>query len=1357
MAKTWKRLTASLLSLVLLCSLITIPAQAATNAVTLGFKNGKWNGTEYSVDVTLTGNGGNFPIYSGEFYVSFDQDILQYEKRTLGTIAAGTNDEGDTVQITPNSSDKTTTNENGYFTMVYSSTANHTITSGQTLLTLFFTVKPGVETCKTQLSFEAPAEKTNIFGYWDGAANAHHTVISTAVQETTVPGAAPTLASVALSAASVTVDGSNGSTVNASATSAKGTPITNDVAWSVAPAGKGVTVAANGAITVDAKAEADSYTVTATPNGTSVLGTAKSATLTVTRATSVATAVKIYKNSTAVGSTDTIIIPVAGAAANTYTYTAKLFDQFDTEMTGTVTWNWNPAVGATGVTHNSGVVTVAAGATKDAEYSLVATIEGKSAAVTLTAKDIDITWPTATVKNNPTYGDTWAQIVTLGNNGSANLNGANIPGKFTVEGETASNPAAGEQTYIIRFKSDDNQYNVTTTGTVEIAKKVLTVLPGDFSVAKEYDGNNTVPETAIISGSLGLSGKIGNDDVSLNPVTRGDLGTYSGTNISNNLTIPVTVSLTGAAAGNYTVVSPYNFPNARITKTLPKLEHFTVTVPDAFTYDSKTAGTAKVEVKASVTGMGAVTVLYAKQNADGTTYGTPTATAPVNAGTYKVVARIAEGANFAYLNELDTEKTFTIAKAERTLTVKNTPLTLLPNAKTAALELEYPNLDNSAKVTYELAGDKTAVSRNGNSFTAVENGAVTVTVKIAATDNYEAATDATATVNAIVNPVESVSAATDSAEDKVAASLSGSTITVSGIKGDASTLTVTVTPVTVGGVTLTSVVTENKVEIKSGDTVVATYTIDKSGLTVKPANMTVTEQPKVEGSNIAGSEVEGAAASTAGSLIDEAKKWETANKGKLEEHFDGKTYTVEVKVNVAISEKSYESGTKLNLNITPTYTIIAYEKDNTGNKYYDEAPSEIEIPQRAIKTPITIKVKLPGGFVPNYAKHSKNGALIEYLKVKVENGVAVWQQSSFSDVELGRNDNKVTITYPLSADAEQAVKHDIFNLALPVPSGSGTFNGWTFTNSAGEKIGPLTVLTEADLATLAGWSDVTATSAGFYHRPSGGGSSGGSSYVPTGTYPVNVKRPSNGTVSASPTHAKKGDTVTLTVKPNTGYELDSITVTDKDGNTVRVREKETNVYTFTMPDSAVSVEAIFKAAETKPVNPFRDVSSGAYYYDAVLWAVENGVTGGTTATTFSPGNACTRAQTVTFLWRAAGSPAPASRNNPFTDVAPGAYYYDAVLWAVEKGITTGVTATTFGPNATVNRGQVVTFLSRSAKAAPVNGANPFTDVPANAYYANAVLWAVENGITNGTTATQFSPAAPCTRGQIVTFLYRYFV
>ena len=193
-------------------------------------------------------------------------------------------------------------------------------------------------------------------------------------------------------------------------------------------------------------------------------------------------------------------------------------------------------------------------------------------------------------------------------------------------------------------------------------------------------------------------------------------------------------------------------------------------------------------------------------------------------------------------------------------------------------------------------------------------------------------------------------------------------------------------------------------------------------------------------------------------------------------------------------------------------------------------------------------------------------------------------------------------------------------------------------------------------------------------------------------------------------------------------------------------------YTYTVLDSRGAIAQ--SAALGLPPTAFRDVPSGQYYAVPVAWAAAQGVTTGTSETTFSPDATCTRGQVVTFLWRAAGSPTPRSAANAFTDVKPSDYYYNAVLWAVENGITNGTDASHFSPNATCTRGHVVTFLHRFEHSPAVAGANPFTDVKTADYFYSPVLWAVSRGVTNGMSATTFSPGAACTRGQVVTFLYR---
>ena len=254
-------------------------------------------------------------------------------------------------------------------------------------------------------------------------------------------------------------------------------------------------------------------------------------------------------------------------------------------------------------------------------------------------------------------------------------------------------------------------------------------------------------------------------------------------------------------------------------------------------------------------------------------------------------------------------------------------------------------------------------------------------------------------------------------------------------------------------------------------------------------------------------------------------------------------------------------------------------------------------------------------------------------------------------------------------------------------------------------------------------------------------------------YPVNTpSKTENGTMTVTPKDASKGDTVTVTVTPDKGYALDTITVKDASGNTLKLTDKGSGKYTFTMPGSKVTVSAEF--AETQADTAFADVPADSYYAKAVAWAVKNGITNGKGNGLFGSNDPCTRGQIVTFLWRAAGSPEPKNAAS-FTDVPAGAYYAKAVAWAIENGITLGTTDTTFSPDVACTRAQSVTFLYRAlGKLASSKAA--FSDVPADSYYADAVAWAVENGVTNGTTDTTFSPNNGCTRAQIVTFLYRAY-
>ena len=351
-----------------------------------------------------------------------------------------------------------------------------------------------------------------------------------------------------------------------------------------------------------------------------------------------------------------------------------------------------------------------------------------------------------------------------------------------------------------------------------------------------------------------------------------------------------------------------------------------------------------------------------------------------------------------------------------------------------------------------------------------------------------------------------------------------------------------------------------------------------------------------------------------------------------------------------------------------------------------------------------------------------------------------WElDGTFPNVVILVKGQRYTITFngnggTPSVTSMTTIDQKLPELPIATRSGRYSFDGWYTEKNGGTKITTATLF-DKDTTVYAHWT---------YTGSTGGGVT---------TYPITVKSAKNGDVTASHKSAAKGTTITLTVDPDKGYVLDTLTVLDGKDKEIKLTEKN-GKYTFTMPASKVTVAAMFKAEQSIGKNPFTDVPAGSYYEDAVIWAVDKGITTGTSATTFNPNGICTRAQAVTFLWRAAGSPKPETRTMPFADVPVGSYYYDAVLWAVENGITKGTSDTTFSPNMTCSRAQIVAFLWRSEKSPAAGTANPFADVKSTAYYADAVLWAVENDITKGTTNTTFSPDADCTRAQIVTFLWR---
>ena len=394
-----------------------------------------------------------------------------------------------------------------------------------------------------------------------------------------------------------------------------------------------------------------------------------------------------------------------------------------------------------------------------------------------------------------------------------------------------------------------------------------------------------------------------------------------------------------------------------------------------------------------------------------------------------------------------------------------------------------------------------------------------------------------------------------------------------------------------------------------------------------------------------------------------------------------------------------------------------------------------------------------GGTVTNlYVEHDANyGATFKYNDGTIEHLYLSKENGNGQSIEVTpvkgviynggvKEQDLVTLTMKYNDGATADSTYNVASgttITLPTPRRSGyTFNGWYDGSKFYAAGASYTV--SATVTLNASWSYI---------------SSGSSSYDPT--YSVSTpSKTEHGTVTVSPKSASKGDRVTVTVKPDSGYVLETLTVTDKNGNELTLKDKGNGKYTFTMPAGKVEVKATFME-DNSMLNFFYDVPNNAYFYEAVKWAVKNGITTGVGNDLFAPEQPCTRAQIVTFLWRAAGSPEPKGAASGMTDVVSGSYYEKAVAWAIENGITTGTTTSTFSPDATCTRAQAVTFLARALNAKAASAAE-FSDVPTDSYFADAVAWAAANGVTEGIGGGLFGSDNDCTRGQIVTFLYRAY-
>ena len=978
------------------------------------------------------------------------------------------------------------------------------------------------------------------------------------------------------------------------------------VEWSISPTVEGVSID-NGKITVTNAAKAGITNTTGTEfTVTATSGTAKAEKkFHVKRDTQTAKTLVIYKNGVELaGNTDTVIIPTTDTA-NDYIYTVKISDQYGANMTADSTVTISAIGDADAGAINGNKLTISKTATKDKRYKVTATCGALTREVTVTVKDIDITWPTATVAQSPVYGASWKDIVTDFTGGSATLNSETVTGRFTLKTPDAI-PNAGSQTYVVNFKGTLNgvTYDINKTyAAVEIAKKSVTIT-GLSASNKVYDGTIT----ARVSGEAVISGKLEKDELTVTPGT----ASFANKNVGENKTVIFSgYALSGSAVGNYKLSGQpasvkANITQKELTVAAGNLK-FTKPYDGTTSVDTKTGKTGNLELTGVISG-DMVSV------ADGYTAAYADANAGENNKKVTLSGLTLDGAD---------KDNYKLASA--TLEVSGNSITKATWDKTTATSSAKYGTTGTLDLSQYLVSDATVGQITTTDAGSVLNGMPSVAGKIL---SYQLNNDA-------------------NLKDKTA------TIKVHVTSNNYNDYDITVTVTVLDKLTQDSfkfaTATQTKTYGDSKFTYAATGAVDGSTVTYSSDN---TEVATVDAST---GEVTILKAGTA--VI-------TATAPATDDYAAAtQSYTLTVnKAKLTVRPKSYT--------IRAGDPLPTPEVEYVGLKNDDKAENVAKL-DTGKKLDLEIK------------NADKTGTL--------ENS------STTGTYEIAF---KETPTFQVTDNYEIEV----------VATGTLTINS----------------------------------------RPSG---SGGSSS--TSTSPVSVTTPKNGKVSVDPRNAAKGAAVTVTVTPDSGYEMDKLTVTDASGKTISTTDKGNGKFTFTMPNGKVSVSATFKQTTvTPPSTGFVDVPASAYYADAVKWAVEQGITTGTSATTFSPEASCTRAQMVTFLWRAAGSPAPKATTTAFTDLDKSAYYYDAVLWAVEQGITTGTSSTTFSPNATVTRGQTVTFLYRFAGQPAVSGSSSFTDVNRSDYYAAAVQWAKEQGITSGTSDTTFSPTNDCTRGQIVTFLYR---
>jgi len=1142
------------------------------------------------------------------------------------------------------------------------------------------------------------------------------------------------------------------------------------ITWSITNA-TGISVDANGKVTVTKDAAAGDYTLTATCGGKSDSITIK------VEKDPVITAVVMLKNSETI-TTDEIIIP--GTGATPVPYGCKIVDQYAQDIGGTVSWSIVDANNQPSdkVTVANGVVTVTAGAAAgnyiltatcnennsvkgtvtidvaekrnqgnfkfgenavskifgDAAFTFAATGAEDGSSVTYESDNTSVATVNASTGEVSIVGAGNATITATASatatHKSATASYTLIVSQKAVAEPTVSGtyPYTGQVQTVVLSGFDSNIMSIVSgnTGTDVDDYEVVIALNSNYKWASDGDGNVTWSITKVASTWSSAPTAKENLIYTNEAKLLVNAGTANGGTMQYKLgengewiaDIPAATN-----AGEYTVYykvkgdsNHSDSAEGNVTVTIAKKQ---ITAPTAdstvFTYNGE-AQTYMLATGADYT-IGGASVTQ------------------TNAGTYTITVTLNDTDNTEWSDETAAAKTysFVIAKANSAVT----------NAPTAKTDLKYTGSAQTL-VTAGTAANGTMQYKVGNGEwstdipTATNAGTHTVYYKVVGNSNYNDVAESNFDVTiakADITPTVSIDDwiyGQTASDPIVSDNIGNGTVTYSyKVKNADDATYAAAVPTVAGEYTVKATIAETA--NYNGGSAAANFTIAKADITPtvnmagwiygqtasEPAvtgntgNGTITYAYKVQG---AGDETYSAAKPTAaGNYTVKATITETAN-------YNGGSATADFTIEKAEITAPTADSTEFTYNgSAQTYTLATGDACTIGGA---------SVTQTNAGT-YTITVTLNDTDNTKWSDGTTDAKNYTFTIAKATATITAKDQSIYIGEDAPAlsspaEDTHYTVTGLIGEDTIDLSGITMAYSEAPDTSAAGTFE-ITVTGADGG--------INYDVEYTAG--TLTVSNRPVYSNPS---------------YPVveTESEAPDGTVSFSKAQAEKDEIVTVTVTPNKYYSVEKIIVRDEKGEEIEVTRNEDGTYFFKMPAGKVSVEAVYVWE-----NPFVDVSEGTHYIDAVEWALKNGITEGKTETTFEPNSGCTRAQMVTFLWRAAGSPEPKSVDCQFTDVDMDSYYGKAILWAIENGITNGTSDTTFSPDKECSRAQMAAFLCRMADGEAANDESTFVDVKADAYYAEAVQWAVEKGITNGTTATTFSPNVVCTRGQMVTFLYRF--